>query len=145
VKKPAERRSRHGLTALKARVAVRGLAAIDGRTLAAKSLFAWRSELLDALGGLPNVSPQKLALVETAVRTKLFLDHVDAFLLAQTSLIDRRRRAVLPILRERQALVDGLSRVLAQIGLDRVPRPVQSLAQYVADIDARKNQCEEGE
>jgi hypothetical protein len=42
--------SRHGLTALKARVKVRGLTAIDRRTAAAQALLAWRKELLADLG-----------------------------------------------------------------------------------------------
>jgi len=68
-----ERRSysRHGLNVLKARVKVRGLAAIDKRTAAARALITWRSELLADLGGAETVSAQQLALVEMAVRTRM--------------------------------------------------------------------------
>ena len=74
-------RPRTGLNALKARVKVRGLAAIDRRTVAARALLAWQDEVLAALGGEENVSPQKRALVEVACRTKLYLDHLDAYIL----------------------------------------------------------------
>src|SRR5688572_3139349 len=43
--------SRTGLNALKARVKVRGLVAIDRRTAAARDLIAWRNELVRHLGG----------------------------------------------------------------------------------------------
>ena len=48
--KPRKTRSRHGLHALKGRVMVRGLHAVDMRTVGAQSLVAWRKELLRDLG-----------------------------------------------------------------------------------------------
>lgn len=101
---------------------VRGLKSIDGRTAAAQSLIAWKRELLNDLGGAESVSAQRMALVEMAVRTRLFIDHVDAFLLEQKSLVNRRKKAILPILRERTQLMDSLARLLGQIGLERVAK-----------------------
>src|SRR2546427_4707084 len=72
-------RSRSGLRALKSRVTVRGLTAIDRRTAAARALFDWRRAVLDDLGGEHTITAARLALVEIAVRTRLYLDHVDAF------------------------------------------------------------------
>ncbi len=120
-------RSRHGLNALKVAVKCRGLAAIDGRTLAARSLIQWRCELLRDLGGQEKLSAQQMTLVDTAVRSKLFIDHVDAFLLGQKSLINRRSRAVLPVLHERQTLVDSLVRLLGQLGLKRIAKDAGAL------------------
>lgn len=124
-------RSRHGLKALKARVTVRGMASVDMRSAAAQALFAWRGELLNALGGPEHVSPQKAALIETCVRTRLYIDHVDAFLLAQNSLVNRKRKSVLPILRERTQLCDSLTRTLTTLGLDRV-EIIPTLEQHFA-------------
>jgi hypothetical protein len=135
----AEKRSRHGLTALKVAVKVRGLNAIDGRTAAAQGLFAWRRELLAALGGESHVSPQKVAIVDLAVRTKLYVDHLDAFLMGRESLVDKKKRAIIPALRERQQLCDSLARLLSQLGLERVPAPVESLETITARIAARRN------
>ncbi len=133
----AIKRTRHGLVALKARVAVRGLHAIDMRTAAAQALVAWRNELLAALGGVENVSPQKMVLVDAVTRTRLYIDHVDGFLMSQPSLLNKRKKALLPVLRERQQLVDSLSRLLAQIGLERIPRPIPSLEAYIAEKAAK--------
>ena len=74
---------------------VRGLAVLDRRTLAARHLLDWRAELLDDLGGEATTSAAQRALVEVATRTKLYLDHVDAVLMAQDSLIVKRTRPTL--------------------------------------------------
>lgn len=127
-----ERRSRHGLYVLKVAVKVRGLSAIDKRTAAGQALIAWRQELLSDLGGEDCVSAQRRALVDMAVRTRLYVDHVDAWLMEQRSLLNKRKKAILPVLRERQSLVDSLARLLGQLGLERVAKPVPSLQDYLA-------------
>ena len=129
---PPRTYSRHGLNALKAQVKVRGLQAIDKRTAAAQALIAWRSELLTDLGGEENVSAQRLALVDLATRTRLYVDSLDAWLMEQPSLVNRRKKAVLPVLRERQQLVDSLARILGQLGLERRAKPVPALSEYLA-------------
>lgn len=137
--KGAPKRSRHGLNALMTRVKVRGLAVIDMRTSAARELMRWKAELLRDLGGEENISTQRLALVDMAVRTRLFLSHIDAFLLAQSSLVNKRHRTVLPILRDRMTLSDQLARLLSQLGLDRADAPVPSLAKYVEEKSKAKS------
>ncbi len=110
---------RHGLTRLKA--AVRGLGGrvVDRRTTLGKALAEWRHELIQDLGGLDAVSTQEKAVVELAVKTKLLLDSIDAWLLTQPSLVNKRARALLPVVRERQQLADALARYLALLGLER--------------------------
>jgi hypothetical protein len=132
----AEKRSRHGLSALKARVSARGMAGVDGRTTAMRAVAAWKADLVRDLGGDP--SAQKLTLIDAATKTMLFLNHVDSYLMQQPSLVNKRKRAILPILRERQALVDSLARLLSQIGLERQARPVPKLDEYIADFDRQK-------
>ena len=110
--------SRHGLNALKVRVKVQGWRAMDRRTAAGQALLAWRNELLANLGGEDAVSAQERTLVELAVRTRLYVDTLDAWLMGQPSLVNHRKKAVLPVLRERQQLVDSLARILGQLGLE---------------------------
>lgn len=144
--KPAAR-TRHGLNAVRNRIAIRGLAIVDKRCAGAKALFEWKNELLNDLGGEENVSTQKRTLVELAVRTRLYVDHVDSFLLEQPSLINKRKRAILPIVRERQALVDSLARLLSQLGLDRQAKKVEDLDQYLErrgkELEAEKEKDDE--
>jgi hypothetical protein len=126
--------TRHGLHALKARVMVRGLQALDGRTAAAQHLVAFRRELLDDLGGEAAVSAAQLALVDVATRTRLYLDHVDCVLLEQESLVlGGTRLRLLPLVEQRGRLADSLARLLGQLGLERRPRPAPSLQEYISE------------
>ena len=69
---------------------------------------------------------------DLAVRTRLLLDSIDAWLLTQPSLVNQRKRALLPVVRERQALADALARYLAQLGLERRAKQVPDLQSYLA-------------
>ena len=124
--------TRHGLNAVMTRVKLRGLHAIDRRMAAARTLFAWRQELVADLGGEAALSAQQRALIETAVRTRLFLEHLDAWLLGQPSLINARRRSVLPVFRERLQLADALGRQLQAFGLERHQAKPADLGYYLA-------------
>ncbi len=134
----AKPRTRHGLHALKVAVKTRDVAALDRRCAGAKALLQWRLELLTALGGEENVTPQKRVLVDAIVRSKLYLDHVDSFLMTQPSLVNKKRRAVLPILLQREQLVASLSRLLSQIGLERQEGRIKTLAEYIREHDAKQ-------
>jgi len=129
--KPPRTYTRHGLNALMVRVKLRGFKAIDRRMVAARRALAWRRELLEDLGGEAAVSAAQLALVEVATRTRLYLDHCDAVLLARESLVVRGRR-LLPLVEQRQKLADGLLRTLLALGLERRKPPVPSLTEWVA-------------
>lgn len=123
--------TRHGLTAPMARVKLSGLAAVDRRTAAARAMLEFRRELAEDLGGEGSLSTQQRTLVELAARARLMLDHVDAWILAQRSVVNARARSVLPIVRERQVLAEHLARLLGQLGISRVPKPGRSLAEVL--------------
>jgi hypothetical protein len=93
-----------------------------------RALAKWRLDLIQDLGG--DVSTQQSALVDLAVKSKLLLDSLDAWLLTQDSLINKRKKSVLPVVRERQTLADGLARYLSMLGLERRSKEV-SLSDYV--------------
>jgi hypothetical protein len=121
------------------------MAGVDGRTVAYRAVMSWKQELLRDLGGQDHVSSQRLAIIDMAVRTRLFIDHIDSFLLVQRSLINKRRKAIIPLLRERQSLVDSLSRLLAQLGLERQAKPVESLQSYLARRERESASAERAE
>ena len=131
--KPRRPYTRHGLNALKARVKVRGLGAIDERTAAAQALLAWRRELVADLGGEDSISAQQRALVELAARTRLYVDSLDAWIMEQPSLVNARKRAVHPILLQRQQLADALARYMTQLGLECRVKEVRDLRTYLAE------------
>jgi hypothetical protein len=48
-------------------------------------LHEWRDALVSDLGGVDAISTRQMALVDLAVRTKLLVDSVDAYVLAMPS------------------------------------------------------------
>jgi hypothetical protein len=81
---------------------------------------------IDALGG-EQVSPQQETIIDLAVRSKLILDSIDAWLLQQPSLIRKKYRVLAPIVLQRQSLADRLARYIGQLGLERRGPKVPSL------------------
>ena len=124
--------TRHGLTAPMVRVKLAGFNAIDRRTAAARETLAFRRELIAAQGGDAALSPQRRRLTDMVVRAALLLDHVDAWILGQRSLVNGRTKALLPIVVQRQSLADHLAKLLDKLGLDRVPQRVPSITDYIA-------------
>src|SRR5437879_4964002 len=123
--------TRHGLTATLVKVRLRGWAAIDRRTAAARAGIEFERELIASLGGESEVSPQRRQLVDMAVRAKLLLDHIDRWLFEQEWIVNKRNRSLAPVVVQRGVLADHLLRVLDKLGLDRVAAKVPSLTEYV--------------
>jgi len=111
--------SRHELSASRTKVRLRGLGALDRRTASARAVVAFRTDLERDMGGEDALSIQERALVDMAARAWALLGHVDVYLFERESLVDKRRKQLLPVLKERQALADHLSRLLGQLGLQR--------------------------
>lgn len=117
--------ARSEIRELHRRVTIRGLKVLDARTSGARSLLTWRTELIDALGG--DLSPQMVTLVEQVTRLKLFLDHTDAFLLSLPSIINSRKKNMVPLVKDRLALAAELRATLTLIGLKKIPKLVSSI------------------
>ncbi len=83
-----------------------------------------------------------MALVESATRTWLCVQSLDAWLLGQTSLVNARRKGVHPVVRERLLLVESLQRTLLALGLDRAPKPAKTLEAIAAEIASRRDEQE---
>lgn len=73
--------------------------------------------LIRDLGG--DVSTQQDAIISLAVKTKLILGSIDAWLLQQDTLINKRKKSIIRAVTQRQALADALSRYMGQLGLAR--------------------------
>ncbi len=90
---------KHGLKIMKRGLKELGSRAIDGRSALGKALFKWRAELISDLGGHEAISTQQEAVVNLCVRSKLMLDSIDTWILTQRSLINARKRFLLPVVR----------------------------------------------
>ena len=124
------RRTTHGLVILKRAVNGIGNRLIDRRTVTGKALAKWRADLIHDLGG--DISTQQSALVDLAVKSKLLPDSIDAWLLSQRTLVVYRKRTLVPVVRERQQLADGLAKYLGMLGLDRRSKEV-TLTDYIQE------------
>jgi hypothetical protein len=121
---------------------LRGLAAVSRRTKAARDVVKWRAELIAELGGETGMTPTRLTRIETLVRTKLLLEHLDAQLLEYDTLFSRKRGTLRPqvkaILTERNRMAEALERGLAALGATRVKGTVlPSLDDLVGGGDQR--------
>ena len=120
---------KHGLTVLKRAVNGLGNRVIDKRTATGKALAKWRHDLIQDLGG--DVSTQQSTIVDLAVKSKLLLDSIDVWLLTQETLVNRRKKSLIPVVKERQSLADGLAKYLSMLGLERRSKQV-TLQDYIA-------------
>ncbi len=121
-----------------------GSRALDGRSVVARELARWQEGLILDLGGDEAISTQKRALIEIAMREKLLLDSIDAWLLSLgAGVFDKKKRAIRPVVRERTALADALQRRLTALGLERRPREVRDLDAILAERATRKGSAAE--
>ena len=87
--------TKSGIPALKRAVVTLGSRALPSKSTAlGRALHEWRAALVADLGGDDAISTQQLALVELAVRTKLLVDSVDAYVLSMPSPVNRQRRGI---------------------------------------------------
>jgi hypothetical protein len=110
---------RHGLASMKNALVRSKQVRLDMRFRTGKALVRWRLELVQDLGGEDNISTQQAALIELCVRSKLMVDTIDSWILSQDSLVNKSKRAVIPVVVQRQQLADGLARYLSMLGLER--------------------------
>lgn len=121
----------HGATTLKRAMRELGERAIDRRTSLGRALDEWRAGIVADMGGASNVSRQQEAILDMAVKTKLLLDSIDGYLFTQKSIVNKRKRAVIPVVRERLQLADALARYLTALGLERKAKAVPSMQGFL--------------
>jgi len=151
--KPRRIYSKSGLNTLKAdvsrrkgRTKVRLLfdKRLDLRIPAARALVSERDAWIEDMGGPEAISAKQMTLLDAALRTNLYVQHLDSFLMQQASLVNFKKRSVIPVLRERQVLVDSLARILSMLGLERKERSALTLEDYAEVVAQRKAAQAEG-
>lgn len=105
-------RQYHGLTT--ARTSLRRLgeyaigSVLDDATGASSALVAWRDTIASTLGAA--LTPQLAMVLELACRDRLMLDTMDRWILnGERRLINKRRRALYPIVVQRSAVARSLT------------------------------------
>ena len=112
-------RQTHGLMSMKNALIRSKQVRLDMRFRTGRALVRWRLELVQDLGGEDAISTQQAALIELCVRSKLMIDTVDNWILSQDSLVNKKKKSLLPVVVQRQSLADGLAKYLSMLGLER--------------------------
>jgi hypothetical protein len=74
-----------------------------------------------------------------ATRTKLLVDHLDAYILEQPSLVNRNKRSAYPVVAQRQSLAESLVRILTQLGLKRHANRIFDMSVFNAEDTNEKD------
>lgn len=107
--------------------------ALDGRTALAKELLQERNELIAALGGSGEVSPQELAIIDMIASKRARRRIATQWaLLNRSKLLDRRKKRLAPIALELEQMEESEVRLLKELGLKRRAKPVVSLGDMLA-------------
>jgi hypothetical protein len=125
--------------------ALQALPALPGkRTALGRALQEWRDGLIADLGGEDRISTQQRALVDLAVRSKLLVDSVDGFILTMPNAVNKKKRCLHPVVKERSALVGQLQSLLRDLGLERRLDDTQDVAAVLAALHAPREGGEGG-
>jgi hypothetical protein len=122
----------HGDTLLKKAVKELGVKAIDGRTSLAIELKAERADLIAALGGPSEISPQEMAIIEMIAMKRIRRKPIQEWaLLNRDALFNRRNKCLAPIALQLEALEESEVRLLKELGLKRRAKQLPSLSDYL--------------
>jgi hypothetical protein len=85
------------------------------------------------LGGPDAISKQQEVLITLATRTHFLVESLDAYIFSMKSPVNKQRRSLYPVIRERQGLADSLAKHLTMLGLEKKKPPAKSLTEYLAE------------
>lgn len=125
----------HGLNALRKAVTRLSTKRLDQRSAIAVAVRRFKADLVRDLGGNPSRAQE--TLIELAARTWIIVEALDDWLMRQPSLVLHRKRAVVPVLLQRQQLADSLARQLERLGLERKVREAPDVTSYLASRGVR--------
>ena len=125
--------TKHGLTTLKRAIKALGSRVLDQRTTLAKELAEECRELVNALGGETEVSPQERSIIEMIAQKRVRRRIASQWaLLNRDRLFNRKKMKLAPICLELEQLEDSEAKLLDKLGLKRRSKPVTSLADLLA-------------
>ena len=95
---------------------------LDGRSAVAVAARRWKADVESDLGG--DLTRAQETVLELAAQTWVMVQALDDWIMRQPSLVNARKRMVVPALLQRQQLADSLCRQLERLGLERKVREV---------------------
>ncbi len=123
----------HGDTLLKRAVLKLGTKALDGRSTLALEIKQEQRELVAALGGSDDISPQEMCIVHMIAMKRIRRKPIAEWaLMNRGKLFDRRKRALAPILLQLETLEANEVALLKELGLKRRAKQLPDLQSYLA-------------
>jgi len=133
---PARSRSRrrrydkHGLSKLRRSVTNLTTRRLDGRSALAVAVRRWKEDVRRDLGG--DLTRAQESVLELAAQAWVIVSSLDDWIARQPSLVNARKKTLLPVVAQRMQIAEGLARHLERLGLERQAKPVETLENYLA-------------
>lgn len=100
----------------------RGLSALDGPSAIARAVRDWRTAVAGDLGGPEVLSQAQRTLLNVAAQDVVLLSVADSWLRENAhGIINRCRRAFVPLVEQRLRVASHLAELLKTLGLKRTP------------------------
>jgi hypothetical protein len=116
---------------------------IDHRSKVGSALRRIRADLVAHLGGEDQITPALAILLDQVAIKTVITTSVGNWLLCQESLVDPEHQQLVGVVLQHDTLQRTLAGLLDKIGLQRVPKPIPSLAEYLAAKEAQNGSgCE---
>lgn len=131
----------HGLVTLRKAVTKLGTRRLDGRSVVALAVRRWAEDVRADLGG--DLSRAQETILEHAARSWLIVQSLDDWILRQPTLVTRKR-TVVPVLMQRQQLLESLARLLDRLGLQRKSKHADFAAEIAAMHRERERERQAG-
>ena len=136
-KRARGRPAQHALTTMRKALTTLTTRRLDGRSAVAVGVRRWKEGVRGDLGG--GLSWAQETLLELAAQSWVLVSSLDDWLARQPSLVTRKRQ-LLPVVVQRQTLVDSLARLLDKLGTKRRAKPVD-LGEYIRERDRRSTRA----
>lgn len=109
---------------------------LPGNTKLGYALKKFRADLLADLGGEDNMSTQQRCIIDKIIPGEMIISSLDAWILVQPSLINKRKKALHPIVLQRQQLVESQARLFSMLGLERRHK-VKTIGEILSHDDSK--------
>ncbi len=130
---------KHGASALATALKRGSVADLDGRLAQVRDARLWAQEYAADRGGEDTLGVGYQTLLEAAKPVRLMARHIEGVLLAKPEwILNRRRRCLSNLAKDYLSVLKALRETLIALGLDRVPKPLPSLADRLRAIEERR-------
>lgn len=106
---------------------------VDMRRREDRAVFSTVQAIEEDLGGSSAISAQRKVILDGIARKLRDLFKIEAYLGGLTSIVNKRRRCLLPVVLEKHRLLESIARDLERVGLERRKRDPLDLKAYLAE------------